>query len=82
MYIYKNMREEQSEEYSNKNHSLFQSVNKNRYLLGVICHFTQHKSRILFVGVTSRGMIVSIDKEHKVYISEICFGKLTIFNYF
>ena len=68
LYIYKNMQEEVEEEYSNKRFSLLQHINKTTYLLAAFCQFTQHKSRIIHVGITRNGMIVSIDEEIKVYI--------------
>ena len=52
IYIYKNIQEEIEEEYSTKNYSIFQSINKTKYLLAVVCGFTQHKSRIVQLQTT------------------------------
>lgn len=80
--MYKNVQEEVEEEYSSKNNSIFISINKNKYLLGVFCQFTQHRARVLFVKVSPRGMIVTLDEEGKIYITEIHSGKISIYNYF
>lgn len=52
VYIYKNIQEEIEEEYSTINFSLIQNIGKTKFLLAIGYQFTQHKSKVIFLGST------------------------------
>lgn len=68
IYVYKNIPEEMEEEFSTLNCSLVIAIAKTKCLLAIVCQFTQHKSKVLFLKTTEKGILVSIDEEYKVYI--------------
>ena len=59
------------EDYSSNTHSIFISIGKNSYSLNAVSQFTQHTARISYLGATERGMLVSMDEENKLFISEM-----------